>query len=476
MTQMVDTTRRLTWQASHDALTGLANRRQFQETLEELRASQAGRSAQHVLLYLDLDRFKIVNDTCGHDAGDQLLAQIAQYISNEVRSIDLVARLGGDEFGIILKNCTLERAIAIGEKILRTVEMFRFIWQDKQFTIGVSIGVVEYLPHRDDPTLIMKAADAACYNAKNQGRNQVYVVQDTHRHLASQTAEMNWLTIINKALEEDHFQLYQQKITAIDPNATYHRHYEILLRLKTADGIILSPGAFLPVAERYQLMAKIDRWVISHFFAEYNEFLRSLWCKGSNQPIIDSFYSLNLSSESLNDPQFIPFLEKQFAQYQVPPELICFEITETMAIANLHRARQIIQSIRSLGCRFALDDFGSGMSSFGYLKTLPVDFLKIDGQFIRDICQNQMNQIIVQALRQVAQAANIKSIAEFVENEACVRKLREIGVDYAQGYGIEKPKPLRPLQLVISQENHHVPIQNMVINTDSEYYLTDESN
>ncbi|MGB2923739.1 MAG: EAL domain-containing protein [Limnothrix sp.] len=458
MTQMVDTTRKLTWQASHDLLTGLANRRKFLARLESLHQANFSVQTEHAILYLDLDRFKIVNDTCGHDAGDELLSQISQHISNEVRQSDLVARLGGDEFGIILNNCSLEKAIAVAEKILIAVEKFRFSWLDKQFSLGVSIGAVVYSPSHDDPIMILKAADKACYNAKNKGRNQVYAVPDTKRHLADQNAEMNWLAVINQALAEDHFQLFQQKITGVNEAAGshHHEHYEILLRLKTADGSILSPGAFLPIAERYQLMSKVDRWVISHFFASHGDYLRSLWRKQTSYDLESSFYSLNLSSESLGDPQLIPFLEKQFTQYQIPPELICFEITETVAIANLHRATQIIRAIKNLGCRFALDDFGSGMSSFGYLQTLPVDFLKIDGLFIRELCQNSMNEIIVTALHQVARAVKIKTIAEFVEDEATLQKLRDIGIDYAQGYGIGKPVPLRPMKLV----NNHCLLEN----------------
>ncbi|AFY39702.1 diguanylate cyclase/phosphodiesterase with PAS/PAC sensor(s) [[Leptolyngbya] sp. PCC 7376] len=455
LTQMVDTNRKLTWQSSHDFLTGLANRREFLAALERLHEEGTVVSTDHTVLYLDLDRFKIVNDTCGHDAGDELLIQISHYISNEVRKGDLVARLGGDEFGIILENCPLSRAIAVAEKILLAIQKFRFFWLEKKFSLGISIGVVAFRPNQDDPVMILKAADQACYQAKNTGRNQVYAVPDTERHLAAQNAEMNWLTIINRALSEDHFQLFQQKIVAInDTTGQHHKHYEILLRLKTSDGKILPPGAFLPIAERYELMAKIDRWVISHFFESQSDYLRSLWrTSQSGDSSGRSFYSLNLSSESLNDPQLISFLEQQFALHQIPPEIICFEITETMAIANLHRASQIIRSIKNLGCRFALDDFGSGMSSFGYLQTLPVDFLKIDGQFIRELCQNSMNAIIVEALQQVAKAVKIKTIAEFVEDEETLQKLRELDVDYAQGYGIHRPSPLRHMEIIKSQNS-----------------------
>ena len=452
MTQSVNAAKKLSWQATHDALTHLANRREFQNQLEALKQQENNIDSEHAILYLDLDRFKIVNDTCGHAAGDQLLKQISQHINHEVRSCDLVARLGGDEFGIILKNCSLEEAIKIAEKILVAVQQFRFIWNERQFSLGVSIGVVRYFPYKDDPMTILKAADSACYQAKNQGRNQLYSVSDQAIHLANQNQEMNWLALIHQALENDHFLLFQQKIISLDQEYSEYQHYEVLIRMKTEDGSILSPGAFLPIAERYQLMSKIDRWVISHFFSSQNAHLRAVWRQQKyNQFPQQNFYSLNLSSESLNDPQFLNFLEEQLTRYQIPPELICFEITETTAITNLKRAKQIIQAIRSLGCRFALDDFGSGMSSFGYLQTLPIDFLKIDGQFIRQLCQNPMNTIIVQALQQVAQAVNIKTIAEFVEDYAILEKLREIGVDYAQGYGIAKPIPLRQLQLLSDQ-------------------------
>lgn len=448
ITQMVRANEQLAWRASHDSLTGLANRHSFLACLEGLAHSDKGSDIVHSLLYLDLDRFKIVNDTCGHGAGDELLIQLSHCLNQEIRQTDLVARLGGDEFGIILKHCPLERAIAIANNILAALNEFRFMWEDRHFSVEVSIGAVAYFPHSDNPIMILNAADQACYHAKHQGRNQVFAVMDTQRQLAHKSVEMHWLRTINQALEENNFQLYQQRIIAVQGNDTAdHEHFEILLRLKTSDGKILVPSVFLPIAEQYGLMAKIDRWVISHFFASQGNYLRSFG-QQSLQGKHSSFYSVNLSSDSLNDPELIPFLEEQFTSHQIPPSLICFEITETMAIANIDRAAQIIQQIKSLGCRFALDDFGSGMSSFGYLQQLPVDFLKIDGQFIQQLCQNSMNEIIVTALRDVAQAVNIKTIAEFVDNEKTLKKLQEIGIDYAQGYYVGRPNPVPRMQLL----------------------------
>ncbi|WP_160148493.1 EAL domain-containing protein [[Leptolyngbya] sp. PCC 7376] len=453
MTALLDATKELFWQASHDPLTKLANRREFQSQLESLRQTHDDPNTMHSILYLDLDRFKIVNDTCGHDAGDALLKQISQRMKEEIRAGDTLARLGGDEFGIILKYCPVTNAMIVAEKILTMMQKYRFIWGQHQFSLGVSIGVVPYSPNEDEPLIVMKAADAACYGAKNQGRNQIYTVDNNESHLDGQNREMNWLARINHALEKNHFCLYQQKISSLVVDDIAHEHFEILIRLRTEDGKILSPGSFLPIAERYQLMTKIDRWVISHFLESQHIYLQEMWNKYSSENVSkQSFYSLNLSADSLNDPEFLPFLEEQFRQYHVPPEVICFEITETVAIANLHRAIKIIRAIKDLGCRFALDDFGSGMSSFGYLQTLPVDFLKIDGLFIRELCQNSMNEIIVTALNQVAKAVNIQTIAEFVEDEATIEKLQEIGVDYAQGYGIARPQPLPQRQRTSSKE------------------------
>jgi diguanylate cyclase (GGDEF)-like protein/PAS domain S-box-containing protein len=459
-------TRQLSWQASHDALTGLVNRREFEQRLEQavsyvkaqdLKAAKLNKlnkcdhlsdlSAQnfqdpcHILCYLDLDRFKIVNDTCGHAAGDELLRQVAELFEGQIRNGDTLARLGGDEFGILLHHCPLEKAIRIANRLREQVQSFRFAWEDRVFTIGVSIGLVTISAESQDITTVLSAADVACYTAKNRGRNRVQVYQTHDPDLTQRQNEMQWVRQLTQALEADQFCLYYQPIVSIAHPKQQGEHYEVLLRLRSQYGELIPPGAFVPIAERYNLMHLIDRWVIRTLFATQAEHYRQAW-KRCQQEDATYLYAINLSGASLNDDQFIDFLHEQFALHRVPPQVICFEITETVAIANLTKAAQLIGEFRSLGCRFALDDFGSGMSSFAYLKNLPVDCLKIDGGFIKQIVESSIDSVIVKAINQIGQAMGLQTIAEFVENDLILEKLRLIGVDYAQGYGISKPKLL----------------------------------
>jgi diguanylate cyclase (GGDEF)-like protein/PAS domain S-box-containing protein len=437
-------THQLSWQASHDALTELVNRREFEILIEQALGDAKNQSQQHVLCYLDLDRFKIVNDTCGHMAGDELLRQITTIFQTHIRKTDTLARLGGDEFGLLLSQCPLEAAQRIANTLREAVQEFRFTWEDKIFTIGVSIGLVAINRESESVANILSLADSACYAAKNNGRNRIHVYQADDLDLAKHQGEIQWATRITRALEEDRFELYAQPIIPIDFAQPQGEHYEVLLRLRDEKGKLILPTAFLPAAERYNLMHLIDRWVISKLFMTQADRYKLQWqqCDYQQQCQTDYLYTINLSGASINDDQFIDFLYQQFALYQVPAQLLCFEITETVAIANLTKAAQFISELKNLGCRFALDDFGSGMSSFNYLKHLPVDFLKIDGGFIRQIVDNPVDLAVVEAINQVGKAMGIQTIAEFVENNAILEKLRNLGVDYAQGYGISEPYPL----------------------------------
>ena len=433
----------LSWQASHDALTGLVNRRFFENCLQKAVITAKTSDQQHALCYLDLDQFKLVNDTCGHIAGDELLRQVTALFQSQVRTSDTLARLGGDEFGLLLFHCPLDAAERVASKLREQIQEFRYVWQGKTFSIGVSIGLVAIDANTQSVTSVMSAADSACYAAKNKGRNRVQVYQADDRELVIQQSQMQWVTRLNQALEENRFRLYYQSIVPSRQTSSLATHYEILLRLVDEQGNLVSPMAFIPAAERYNLMPAIDRWVIRTLFTSLGQHYRE-----NRNPChfledgCDCLYAINLSGTSLNDEQFIDFVREQLALHEVPPQVICFEITETVAIANLRQAAQFMRSLKQVGCRFALDDFGSGMSSFAYLKNLPVDYLKIDGGFVRQIVDEPTDLAMVEAINHIGHVMGLQTIAEFVENEAILEKIAAIRVDYAQGYGISKPRPL----------------------------------
>ena len=428
-------TNQLLWQASHDPLTGLANRHEFEQRLKELLKVSDTNYYSHALCYLDLDQFKIVNDTCGHVAGDELLRQVSHLLQSGVRKTDTLARLGGDEFGLLLYDIKLEIAMQQADRVREQIRNFRFVWQEKVFSIGVSIGLVPLNGTIQDIASVLSAADAACYVAKNLGRNRVHVYQPDDYELAKQRNEIKWAVKIPQALEENRFCLYYQSIVPVGETESVYKHREILLRLRDSSGKIISPMAFIPAAERYNLMNQIDRWIVRHVFAYLEQRYQQ-----TNK--IDCVYTINLSGNSINDQMFVEFLHQQFESHQISPHMICFEVTETLAIANLNKAAIFIRSLKELGCKFALDDFGSGMSSFGYLRNLPVDYIKIDGAFVQDMVNNPINCEIVEAINRIGHVMKIETIAEFVENEAILAKLQEMGVNYAQGYGISRPKPL----------------------------------
>ncbi len=434
---------KINYQATHDPLTGLMNRNAFelkiQHLLEDPFNDRDG--SEHALLYLDLDQFKVVNDTCGHAAGDALLCQLSSLMQSRLRAGDTIARLGGDEFAIILPHCPLDRALHCAEKIRQAVQEYRFLWHGNTFSVGVSIGLVPFRGGQQNHQDIMAAADQACFAAKDRGRDRVHVYQPDDKELARRRQEMNWVAKIHRALERNAFELFYQTIELVREGSKTLTHYEILLRMRDEAGDLVPPGAFLPAAERYDLMGLIDRWVIQHFFlwlAAHPAHLRELHLAG-----------INISGISVSDPHFLAFLTNQFKVTGIPAVKICFEITETVAIANLSQAKEMIQALKELGCCFALDDFGSGMSSFGYLKHMPVDYLKIDGGFVRDIANDPIDYALVKSINEIGHIMGKLTIAEFVENGEILANLREIGVDLAQGYGISKPKPISNLV-----ENH----------------------
>jgi diguanylate cyclase (GGDEF)-like protein/PAS domain S-box-containing protein len=437
-TEMQHLASRMAFLATHDSLTGLLNRHEFEVRLQQALESARRDGRQHAVCYLDLDQFKIVNDTCGHVAGDELLKQLTHRLHGEMRSTDVLARLGGDEFGVILEDTDVDTAYRVADGLRQTVKDFRFVWEDRAFEIGVSIGLVPLSADSGSMTDVLSAADSACYVAKDMGRNRVHIYQPDDAALARRHGEMQWVQRINDGLGNQRFQLYGQRIAPLAADG--QTICEILLRLEEPGMPLIPPSAFIPAAERYYLMPAIDRWVIARAFAVLREgdSVLAPSCRAS-------IYAINLSGQSLCDDQFLDYVIEHLRQSGIAPERLCFEITETAAIANLTRAITFIARLKDMGCRFALDDFGSGLSSFGYLKNLPVDYLKIAGNFIQDIAVDPVDHAMVDAINQIGHVIGLQTIAESVENEAVLAKLRLLGVDYVQGYGIESPQPLREL-------------------------------
>ena len=422
--------RALHYQASHDALTGLINRREFENRLTTaVESVRQDADCRQALLYLDLDQFKLVNDTCGHPAGDQLLKQITGVLQSRVRTGDTLARLGGDEFGILLGDCTLDQAMRVAETLRQAIRDYRFIWQDGALAVGVSIGIVEITA--DTPTVasVMSAADVACYAAKDQGRNRVQLYKPDN--MPERHREMHWVSKLTRACDEGRFELFYQPIVAIGKNSDEREHFELLLRLRDENGARVAPAEFIPAAERYNVMPSIDRWVVRQALDRVVHRVAS--------GVKPYTVAVNLSGTSLNDERFLEYLIAELSARDLAPGAMCFEITETAAIANLGNAVYFMRELKSRGCHFALDDFGSGLSSFMYLKTLPVDYLKIDGQFIENVTRDPVDRSMVEAISQVGRAMGIQTIAERVESAEVLAELGRLGVGYAQGFHIAKP-------------------------------------
>ncbi|MDJ0739543.1 MAG: EAL domain-containing protein [Gammaproteobacteria bacterium] len=435
MTDHHETLDRMSWISSHDDLTGAVNRREMERRISTaLNAIQQGRKREAVFLFLDLDQFKVVNDSCGHLAGDELLKQVTRILRDHTRHRDTLGRLGGDEFGVLLEGCVIGEAEMVAEKIRSAIADFRFHWQDKVFRIGISIGIVALTPDSGHVTDVLSNADSACYAAKERGRNRIQIHTPDDDELARQRADLHWVSEITDAMENDRLRLYMQQIrTFRDDEAT---HWEALLRMFNRKGKLLLPGTFLPAAERYGLIQQLDEWVIDKLFHVLHQYRPANG--GSSHP----YFNVNLSGASFTDARITDHVHRCLDDYEIDPSRVTFEITETAAISNMTTAKSFIARAKDLGCRIALDDFGSGMSSFKYLKELDVDYLKIDGGFVKDIETDPLSQSIVRAMVEIAQQLDIRTVAEFALTETIVDKLQELGVCCVQGHAVGDPLSL----------------------------------
>lgn len=425
--------KQLEYQANHDALTGLLNRRSFERHLEQAIKTSTNRRRSSVFCFIDLDQFKIVNDTAGHLAGDQLLRQVADLLSAKLRKGDVLARLGGDEFGLLLFDCSLRRAQTMVRNLIGVLNDDRFVHDESVFEIGASIGLTQIASPSSSIDQLMAEADLACYAAKDAGRNRVQVYQDDDLQLARRREEMSKASLIRWALDQGRFTLFAQPIRSLAHSEKDPARYEILLRMVRQDGSMLSPGDFVSSAERYGLMNEIDRWVLRQSFAEFPDLL-------ADQPHAN--ININLSGLTLNEASLVPFIMRLFQDYPIAPENVCFEITETAAIRSLSKTKRLMAKLKKIGCRFALDDFGSGLSSFNYLKQLPVDYLKVDGSFIRDVHRDRRSRTMVEAIHQVAKSLDLETVAECVETQEMLETIHAIGIDFVQGHIVGRPQPL----------------------------------
>jgi diguanylate cyclase (GGDEF)-like protein len=430
----------LLWQASHDALTGLVNRREFERRLTELIDTARVQHREHALMFMDMDNFKAVNDTCGHTAGDELLRQLTSVMLSRMRGSDTLARLGGDEFGALLESCPFDQALRIANAMRETVREFRFVWEDKTFSVGVSIGLVPITADSGDLSRVMSLADACCYEAKNKGRDRVQAYRPEEQSAEGKHGELEVVSQISQAFELGRFRLYRQRIEPLAQGAVHEPNYEVLIRMVDKAGNLIPPTGFMPAAERYNLLTSIERWVVSSLI----EYLHTQYMAGaiSREPHERGYYSVNLSGASINDRSLPDFLRNLLTRYQLPHGLLCFEITETTAISNLTAAAELMRELKGMGCRFALDDFGTGMSSFAYLKYLPVDVIKIAGTFVRDMATDPMDYAIVDSINRISHILGIQTVAEEVEDAQTLAKITALKVDFAQGYFIAEPQAM----------------------------------
>jgi diguanylate cyclase (GGDEF)-like protein/PAS domain S-box-containing protein len=428
---------RISYQARHDALTGLINRREFELMIGNHLKDTQTNGWTHALLYLDLDQFKIVNDTAGHQAGDELLRSLSQLMASKLRKSDVLARLGGDEFGVLLDNCPLDKAREIGESLVAAIGAFRFCAQERVFSVGASVGVVMLTAENRDTREALVAADTACYMAKDKGRGRLEVYRSDNAAVLRRKGENNWLLRLPSALDEGRFSLCVQRICPTqDLHGTTNLWFEVLLRLIETDGELIQPLVFLPAAERYGMVTRIDRWVIRRT-------LQILRARASSPRPGDALalYSINLSGASISDDQLLEFVAAEFKETGVAPERICYELTETVAIAHMDEARRLLFALKRLGCKFALDDFGNGFSSFSYLKDFPVDFVKIDGRFVRGMTADTFDCAVVEGVNRIGHALGVQTVAEYVEDAETLSRLLELGVDHIQGYVLHRPMP-----------------------------------
>lgn len=429
----------LEYESTHDELTGLINRRSFQMQLQVLLESAHKDNRQHALLYMDLDQFNVLNDSYGHCAGDALLKEVSTVLKSHLSEADHLARLGGDEFGLVLEDCPLPEAEKTARVLCNAIHDYRFVWEEKPFEVSVSIGLVPITSKWRDATELQKVVDSACFIAKEKGRNRVHVYQAEDSALQQREGEMLWIQRITQALENNHFQLYCQSIVPLSSTPkSMTPHFEILLRMVTPDGKVIAPGSFIAAAERYHLMPSIDRWVIRNAFALLSERRR----KRSDA---QGSFAINLSGQSLDDEGFLGFVVDELERAAIPPEMICFEITESAAASKPILAQRFMSIVRGVGCRFALDDFGKGVSSFAYLKHMHIDYLKIDGMFVRNLVDDKVDQAMVESINHIGHVMGVQTIAEFVESQDILEKLMQLGVDHVQGYQLGRPRPMQPM-------------------------------
>lgn len=430
----------ISYQSKHDTLTGLLNREWFSKILEELIEESITEGASHAFLYMDLDQFRVVNDVCGHTAGDEMLLTTTNVINKVIRSSDTSARLGGDEFGILLKGAHLQQALFIAKRLQSRLVESKVIRDTQVFNINTSIGIVMLTENSKDLHSVLAAADDACFIAKDEGGKKITVYNDDENLFVKRRGEMQWISRLTKALEEHQFELFYQPIEPLDKTQIQLKKCEVLIRMKDENEGYIPPNEFLPSAERYKLMPAIDRWVINNAFLNHKLLSDKIGKENNNY-----MFSVNLSPDFLAEEDSLDFIIFKFEEYEIDPKQICFEITETTAIGNMQAATDFIHKLKNIGCLFSLDDFGSGFSSFNYLKNLPVDFLKIDGIFVKDMDEDSVNRAMVEAINSLGQVIGLKTIAEFVRNADIIEELRKIGVDYIQGYEIGKPEPLSGL-------------------------------
>jgi diguanylate cyclase (GGDEF)-like protein/PAS domain S-box-containing protein len=436
VTQLRGLEREMVYLASHDALTGLINRREFEVRMKRAIRGARAEKRQHVLLYLDLDEFKVVNDTCGHLVGDEMLKQVTALLRSRVRRSDVLARLGGDEFGVLLEDCPLDQARGIAEEMRRTVREFRFCWREQIFEVGVSIGLVPIDRESGDLAHVLSAADAACYVAKDSGRNRVHEYELDDTLVAERYGEMQWIHRIHRSFEDKRFRLFYQLIQPLGGEGSPRDLLcEVFIRMIDESGKVIEPSAFIAAAERYHLIGSIDRWVVKTAFSALAAAQRREW----SRPVL---FAINLSGQSIGEESFLAFVAEELERSGVDSSRICFEITETAAISKLDSAIHFISALKAKGCRFILDDFGSGLSSFAYLRDLQVDFLKIDGEFVQNMMEDRVKRAMVGSIHQIGHVMGLQTIAEWVENRQTLEALKEMGVDYAQGYWLCRPQPL----------------------------------
>jgi diguanylate cyclase (GGDEF)-like protein/PAS domain S-box-containing protein len=434
----------LSYDASHDPLTGLANRREFELRLQRALELVQATGTTHAVCFMDLDRFKAVNDSCGHVAGDELLRQLGRVLEQNVRSADVVARLGGDEFGVLLHNCGPADAVQVAGNLLKAVDAYKFVWGDDSYALGISIGVVIVNPHMRRITQVMNAADTACYAAKDAGRNRIHVYKEDEAVVERRNGEMEWVVRAKRALAENRLFLEAQPIVPLAADAVEMPHYELLVRMRDENGRAVPPGAFLPSVERYNLAVRYDRWVIDAALD---------WMRGHPHELAQlSRFFINLSRDSVIDPDTAAYVRQASASAGVDPRRLGFELSEGVAIGNLTRANQLINDLRRLGCATSLDDFGSGVSSFAYLKALAVEYIKVDGMFVGNISQDQVDYAMVRSIKDIGHVMGKKIVAESVETQAVLEKLREIGIDYAQGFEVGMPRPIQEIGAVMVAE------------------------